>query len=704
MKDYWTESTVPSENQAEAVVTFEAKGYNQGYNQKEKVTTANKSFNNNDLTQSVKWIKVSEGYNRLGISQQAINKHISKGHFVTRKVKMNGGFGYEISVESMFSYYQKLGDWDKCSKILEILSPVNLQGKNIEQNNIIIDDILMAKFQVTKLFDKALELAEKKSIAAERFVASFNCGAYPELKKILGEISIRTLYRWRQKLEENNWQPESLSENYKPITRAISNKEAEIIIPLLLSPNKPLISEIIAEAKKQFAQKGIIPKSDITYRRFINDWITKNIDLYTLGRYGMKAFNDKILKDILRDKDRIEVGDIIVADGHKFNVMVINPLTGRPTRMTLVLFYDFKSDMPLGWEIMPSENILTIASALRRTILLLGKFFDAEGYIPKIVYLDNGRAFRGKYFTGVKDFRDSIIPGLFGKLKIEVMFATPYHGQSKTIERWFKTLGALERHLPSYTGNSINGKPAMMLRNEKLHRRLFDNTAITIETLQANLQAFIEEYASQPHQDGQYKGLTPAEIFMHSVNKIKNEGKYTERLISKRELIYLMMSDETRQIGKNGIRFRGQYYWNEEMPRIIGNKVEIKYDLWEDNEIYVFEKGKMLFIANKDSHKYHPAARLLGDEEDIKILTEALKQKERIKREVINEFKEIIKLGNTYSNDNIQNSTYNIKNTNKTKKLTENERKIKAMKEYMKLIGYKSFANPVEELLKKGVS
>jgi len=188
------------------------------------------------------------------------------------------------------------------------------------------------------------------------------------------------------------------------------------------------------------------------------------------------------------------------------------------------------------------------------------------------------------------------------------------------------------------------------------------------------------------------------------VNKIKNEGKYTERLISKRELIYLMMSDETRQIGKNGIRFRGQYYWNEEMPRIIGNKVEIKYDLWEDNEIYVFEKGKMLFIANKDSHKYHPAARLLGDEEDIKILTEALKQKERIKREVINEFKEIIKLGNAYSNDNIQNSTYNIKNTNKTKKLTENERKIKAMKEYMKLIGYKSFANPVEELLKKGVS
>ena len=713
MKDCWTGTTAaPSENQAEAVPTFGVKGGNQGGNQQEKVGTEDKSLNNNDLSKSVKWITVIEGGNRLGLDKRTIKKHCQQGHFVTRKVKMNGGIGYEISVESMFSYYERLGDWEKCSRILEMLreegdvqySMLNVQSSEDNgKKDIIIDDVLMAKYQAVKLFDKALEQAEKKSIAAERFVASFNSGAYPELNKILGEISIRTLYRWRQKLEENNWQPESLSKNYKPTTRSISNKEAEIIIPLLLSPNKPLISEIIAEAKKQFAQKGIIPKSDITYRRFINDWINKNIDLYTLGRYGMKAFNDKILKDILRDKDRIEVGDIVVADGHKFNVMVINPLTGRPTRMTLVLFYDFKSDMPLGWEIMPSENVLTIASALRRTILLLGKFFDAEGYIPKIVYLDNGRAFRGKYFTGVKDFRDSIIPGLFGKLKIEVMFATPYHGQSKTIERWFKTLGALERHLPSYTGNSINGKPAMMLRNEKLHRRLFDNTAITIETLQANLQAFIEEYASQPHQDGQYKGLTPAEIFMRSVNKIKNEGKYTERLISKRELIYLMMSDETRQIGKNGIRFRGQYYWNEEMPRIIGNKVEIKYDLWDDNEIYVFEKGKMLFIAKKDSHKYHPAARLLGDEEDVKMLTEALKQKERIKREVINEFKEIIKLRDDSSNEDKEGST-NIKNTNKTKKLTENERKIKAMKEYMKLIGYKSFANPIEELLKKGVS
>jgi len=731
MKDCWTETTtMPSESQADAVATFEAKGGYRGGYRREKVDTEVNLLDNNDLSKSVKWITVKEGGYRLGLKKAIIKRHCQQGHFVTRKVKMNGGFGYEISVESMFSYYETLGDWEKCERILGMMreegdvqySMLNVQcSEDNGKKDIIIDDVLMAKYQVAKLFDNALEFAEKKSVAAERFAASFNNGVYPELKNLIGEVSVRSLYRWRQLLQDNGWEPGCLADNYKPIIcRSISNKEAEVLIPLLLNPNKPLVSEIIAEFKRQFSLrhpsvdgqdhgKGKpFPykfKSDVTYRRFIEDWKKKNIDLYTLGRYGMKAFNDRILKDILRDKDQVEVGDIVVADGHKMNVMMINPLTGKPMRMTLIMFYDFKSDMPLGWEIMPSENVLTIASALRRTILLLGKFFDADGYVPKVAYLDNGRAFRGKYFNGIKDFKDSIIPGLFGKLKMEVMFATPYHGQSKTIERWFKTLGQMERHLPSYTGTNIDGKPAMMMRNEKLHKRLFDNTAITVETLQANLQMFIEEYAEQPHQDGQYKGLTPAEIFMHSINKIKSEGKYTERLISRKELIYLMMSDETRQIGKNGIRFRGQYYWNEEMMRIVGSKVDIKYDLWDDSEVYVFERNKMLFIAAKDDYRHHPAARLLGDEEDVRMLTDALKNKERRKQEVVAEFKELVKMSNVQCstiNDQLKMNNEQMKKSEKKQKLSESQRKLKLMKELG--MTYNAWANPVEELLKRGVS
>ena len=85
-------------------------GRNQGRNQWEKVGTEDKILYNNELGDKRLWITVNEGRNRLGISDRVLRKHCSEGHFVTRKVKMNGGDGYLISVESMFKYYSKIGD------------------------------------------------------------------------------------------------------------------------------------------------------------------------------------------------------------------------------------------------------------------------------------------------------------------------------------------------------------------------------------------------------------------------------------------------------------------------------------------------------------------------------------------------------------------------------------------------------------------
>ena len=52
------------------------------------------------------------------------------------------------------------------------------------------------------------------------------------------------------------------------------------------------------------------------------------------------------------------------------------------------------------------ENTQNIASALRNAILNLGR-------IPKFVYLDNGKAFRGKYFLGSADFNEVGLKGIY---------------------------------------------------------------------------------------------------------------------------------------------------------------------------------------------------------------------------------------------------------------------------------------------------
>lgn len=132
---------------------------------------------------------------------------------------------------------------------------------------------------------------------------------------------------------------------------------------------------------------------------------------------------------IERDISVLSVGDVLIADGHVLNFQVINPFTGKPTRATLVGFLDWKSTALVGYEIMMTENTQCIASALRNAIINLGM-------IPKVVYQDNGRAFKAKYFQSC-DFDEEGFNGAYANLGIRSVFAKPYNARAKIIERFF---------------------------------------------------------------------------------------------------------------------------------------------------------------------------------------------------------------------------------------------------------------------------
>lgn len=80
---------------------------------------------------------------------------------------------------------------------------------------------------------------------------------------------------------------------------------------------------------------------------------------------------------------------------------------------------------------MLEENTQCIASALKNAIINLDM-------IPKVVYQDNGRAFRAKYFTDDRGFTELGFQGLYSKLGIETVFARPYNAKAKVIEKFLK--------------------------------------------------------------------------------------------------------------------------------------------------------------------------------------------------------------------------------------------------------------------------
>ena len=258
----------------------------------------------------------------------------------------------------------------------------------------------------------------------------------------------------------------------------------------------------------------------------------------------------------------LDVGDILVADGHKLAFQVINPFTGKPCRATLVGFLDWKSTALVGYEIMLEENTQCIASALRNAIINLDM-------IPKIVYQDNGRAFRAKYFTDDKGFTELGFYGLYAKLGIETVFARPYNARAKVIERFFKEFQeGFEKLMTSYVGSSIINKPAYLKRNEKFHQNLHQEFIPTIDETIKMIDVWLKFKNSQPCTNA--PNMTIAEV-------LENRKKQN---IDINTLDDLMLATEVKTIQRNGIRFLNCDYFDERLASVIET----------------FEKGKQKII------------------------------------------------------------------------------------------------------------
>ena len=471
-----------------------------------------------------------------------------------------------------------------------------------------------------------------KMIAKKNFVLAYNAKAYPTLYGILGKTSFQTLERQIGKLKKEPDPITALAPRHggNRGKRSVGPEQAGVLLSIVRSPYQPKRkTEIIRIARAVMDQKEIHDSlSDATYRRFLDDWISVHYDQWIFWREGEKGLHNKCLYWIERDYDRIEVGDILVADGHILNFEILNPWTGKPKRMMLLLWFDMKSNFPCGWEIMPTEDTEGINSALRRAILMLGK-------IPKIAYLDNGKAFSSRFFKGEKSLEETGFGGVFKRLGIRSIYAWPYHPQSKVVERFFGSFAELERIAPSYVGTSIAEKPPRLNRGEKLHRRIHEKiTQGKVPTLmQAHqaIAAWFDDYARRPQQSGHLKGIRPIDVFA------PGQGPGVDSI----KLRELMMGMEIRTIQRRGIKFLGTWYYH---PRLYGRKhaVTIKYDLQDDGYIFIY-KGKEFLCEALKAGKTHPAAKILGTDEDQARLADEIHLKKSLEKSTVSTARALLK-------------------------------------------------------------
>lgn len=610
----------------------------------------------NDLSGSNLLVSLKESATLTGNSERTFQRRCVRGEIDGAvQVKGLGGLQWRIPLSALpFEAQERYLEAEGIVKKPTAMDLVNRDQAFMRRGAISLlnREKALNRYRVLSAYVSFLDGQGYGGIVGRKaeFCRRYNEGLMLEFDDLRGEIkhlTFQTLDSWRKMVDDADGDSFALAPGYGKSRgkRSVTTFEGELLRRAYLIPGKPKIQAII-DMKNELKRKGFVPNSsDATYMRYLGDFVQDNYSLVTMTREGEKAFNDKCSPYICRDYRLVEVGDVLVADGHTLNFDVINPYTGRPFRPTIVVVSDFRSGMPLGWEIGASENTQIIAMAYYRAIVTLG-------FVPKHFYLDNGRAFKSKYFTKVKDWET--LPGLFERLKpfgyIKTVHAIAYHGQSKPIERFFGVLHDFEQRRAGYRGYSIESKVPRLMRNEKLqqlvHKNMHKGAVDTINDVNFGLADWLlNKYAVTPKaKDSSLQGRTPKEVYMESIEVVRSADGFDDRVITPEALRFLMLAQTKKKSTRNGIKMFGRHYWHEELfAYAMDKEFVVRFDFAELERVFVYDESGENFLFDATANGFagmHPMADTLGTDEDSERLRGALETIGGLKKATVHQAKD----------------------------------------------------------------
>jgi len=538
-----------------------------------------------------RWITTSEAAKLHGLTPRAIRKAAHKERFKFRKDNTSGGRG-KMLIEISGDELKKFNELQLASTSNKLIQVPNKVIEINDFNKEIPVEYIKTGQKKAQLCNKILEMIDEGSnskediyiIMSNEYKFSYQ---YSELRTLTvrNTYSTRSLERMVSEYTKSGRDFMALVPKYintNDFKRDITMDELYWLTKQLFNPSKVKIGSAIKYIK-YLASKGeiISSSSESTLRRAAEELIKKNSNEFYLAQNGEGAFINNRVKSILRDWNELKVGDMFIADGHRLNFNIIDPLIGKPKRMLLVVFMDARSRYVCGASIASNEDTKNISSALRMAVNNLGR-------APKVVYLDNGKAFGGKYFTN-KNLKNEL-GGLYDRLGCKVIFAEPYNAKAKPIERLFRTFDDdFERKMDSYVGSSLQDRPAYYKRNEKWMQEKFEKIPLTLEKAYKMINLFFTDfYANQPH-----RGLnerTPAEVFLEQKPKSS---------IKIKQLDYLMLSVENRVVGRQGIQLFKELYWNIKLMNHFEKKITIRYDFNDLSYIKIYINNLLICKALK---------------------------------------------------------------------------------------------------------
>jgi len=364
-----------------------------------------------------------------------------------------------------------------------------------------------------------------------------------------------------------------------------------------------------------------------TADRYLKRQEKRTPGLFTFRRQGKKAFVDKHETYLEGDYSTVRSNELWDSDHYRFNVMVqvgtrTDPATGEATpvlgRPWLTSWQDLRSRKIVGHLIRSADpNTDAIIETLHRAAEVHG--------LPEGAVTDNGKDYDSCDLTGeTKSQRRERkklhithdlekIGGIYAALRIVHHHVWPYHGQSKPVERFHRTINErFERLFETYCGRSTADKP------EDLPQQLKRGKAPLLEDFIAAFNDWIENDYHQRIHTGDSMNCSPNDAWIANLKAKRTAPANLLEILFQRRIGPV-------KVGQNGVTYKHLNFGQRELGNLIGQQVYLRVDDRDLSTLSIWS-GDDKFLSHASAN------RRLPKNASHELLREAITEKRRDSR------------------------------------------------------------------------
>jgi hypothetical protein len=446
------------------------------------------------------------------------------------------------------------------------------------------------KSRILDKWEEEVEAGRKLRVNEEKVTASF-------LDWVLINEGLKicraTLFNWRRKRSREGAIVDGRSLRAKPEDKRGEDPFFAFVRELFLSPRGLKLRECWLLADQKAIEQGWERRSEAQCKRYIRSLPRQLIIRY---RQGEKAFVALCEPALERDYASLASNDIWSGDDHRFDVLVAVPDGKGGTkhvRPWITAWEDIRSRKIVGYAIYDHDPN---ADVILRAFLMAA---ESHG-IPRKVEVDNGKTYESRAIQGVskkeRQRRVEIDPqrldGAFNVLDVKVTHVWKYHGQSKPIERQFRTVcDRFARYYETYIGNRPENRP------EDAYRHVKAGKAPTLQEFAAAFSGWLEgTYHTTPHTGDAMDRRTPDEVFEQCLAVKRTVPTEILHFACAKPFGRRAKGEQGVVVGKQGVTYKGLHFgaFDPHIQKHFGQRVMLKIDIAGDDEAGRLSEGVLV--------------------------------------------------------------------------------------------------------------